>query len=106
MQEKKGPSGLLLGLLIGGAIGALLSTKRGRKILKDIAEYGLEYVGNTINMEDIETILNDDSEEMMNGEMDASNNNSSEARSEETDKDTRTESPSRRRRLFRGIRKK
>ncbi|MDO8269329.1 MAG: YtxH domain-containing protein [Candidatus Levybacteria bacterium] len=98
MQEKKGPSGLLVGLIIGGAIGALLSTKKGRKILKDIADYGLEYVGNTINMDDIETILNDDEEEMMSGEVDV-----------EKAQSQKTESPKPepvRRRLFRGIRKK
>jgi len=99
MQEKKGPSGLLIGLLIGGAIGALLSTKRGRKIIKDIADYGLEYVGNTINMEDIETILNDEGEEMMSGEMD-------QPLKEKSPESPKNETLSRRRRLFRGIRKK
>ena len=100
MQEKKGPNGLLLGLIIGGALGALLSTKRGRKILKDIADYGLEYVGKNINMEDIETILNEDTEEMMNGEMDESTSPKKPDASSEKE-----EAPSRRR-LFRGIRKK
>lgn len=97
MNEKHGPNGFLIGILIGGAIGALVSSKKGRKILKDVAEYGLEYVGNTIDMEDIETILNDDEEEMMGGEVDASAEGKSETKSAE---------PSRRRRLFRGIRKK
>ena len=69
MSDKHGPNGLLLGLLIGGAVGALVSSKRGRQILKDLADYGLEYVGKTIDMEDIEAILNEDEEEMMNGEM-------------------------------------
>lgn len=98
MNEKKGPNGLLLGLIIGGAIGALLSTKRGRKILKDIADFGLEYVGNTISMEDIETILNDDEEIMMKGEMDQP--------AEDKEKPESQDQQSRRRRLFRGIRKK
>lgn len=64
MSEKNGPNGFLVGLLIGGAVGALVSTKKGRQILKDIADYGLEYVGNTINLDDIETILNEEEEEM------------------------------------------
>lgn len=62
MNEKHGPNGFLLGLLIGGAAGALISSKKGRKILKDLADYGIEYVGNTISMEDIETILNGEEE--------------------------------------------
>ena len=65
MNEKHGPNGLILGLVIGAAVGALVSTKRGRKILKDVVEYGIEYVGNTVDMDDIETILNSDEEEMM-----------------------------------------
>ncbi len=76
MNEKKGPSGLLLGLIIGGAIGALISTKKGRKILKDIADYGLDYVGNTINLDDIETILNDEEAEVLSGEMEAAKGSS------------------------------
>ncbi len=96
MNEKKGPSGLLLGLIIGGAIGALISTKKGRKILKDIADYGLDYVGNTINLDDIETILNDEEEEVMSGEMDAAKGPT---------KQSSEEALSRRKRLFKGIRK-
>lgn len=69
MSEKHGPNGFLMGLILGGAVGALISTKRGRQILKDIADYGLEYVGNTINFEDFEAILDEDEEEMMKGEM-------------------------------------
>lgn len=99
MQGKHGPNGFLLGLLIGGAVGALVSSKKGRKILKDIAEYGLEYVGNTIDMEDIESILSEDEEEMMSGEADAG--------SVPEDKESQAEQQERpRRRLFRGIRKK
>lgn len=64
MGEKHGPNGLLVGLLIGGAVGALVSSKKGRQILKDLTEFGLEYVGNTIDMEDIESILSNDEEEM------------------------------------------
>ncbi len=100
MQEKHGPNGFLLGLLIGGAVGALVSSKRGRQILKDLADYGLEYVGKTIDMEDIETILNEDEEEMMSGEVDAESVPEKETLSPETKEEPK------RRRLFRGIRKK
>lgn len=99
MQEKKGPNGFLLGLLIGGAIGAFVSTKKGRQILKDIAEYGLDYVGNSITIEDIDTILNSEEEEMINGEMEK------EQKVYSKDSDAHEEQ-SRRRRLFKGIKKK
>jgi len=98
MNDKKGPSGLLVGLIIGGAIGALLSTKRGRQILKDIAEYGLDYVGKSVSLDDIENILNNEEEEVMSGEMDVEE----EVKRASEDK---KEEPSRRRRLFKGIRK-
>jgi len=94
MGEKHGPNGLLLGLLVGGAVGALVSSKKGRQILKDLAEYGLEYVGKTIDMEDIKGILNNDEEEVMAGEMETAKMNEEAAE------------PSRRKRLFRGIRRK
>lgn len=97
MQEKHGPNGFLIGLLIGGAVGALVSSKRGRQILKDLADYGLEYVGKTIDMEDIETILNEDGEEMMGGEMEAE---------EAAPSEKPTEASTPRKRLFRGIRRK
>lgn len=111
MSEKHGgPNGFLLGLIIGGAVGALISTKRGRQILKDIADYGLEYVGNTINMEDIESILDEDSEEMYADELDLTKAEKEEARREVKEamgeKGSSHQTDSRRRRLFRGIRKK
>lgn len=99
MQEKHGPNGFLLGLLIGGAVGALVSSKKGRQILKDLAEYGLEYVGKTIDIEDIETILNEDEEEMMGGEEDEG------SVTEAGDSAEKKEEPQKRR-LFRGIRRK
>lgn len=99
MQEKKGPNGFLLGLIIGGAIGAFVSTKKGRQILKDIADYGLDYVGNSITMEDIDAILNEEEEEMVG----------SEVAKEKTSTPKVYRAPdeqSRRRRLFKGINKK
>ena len=96
MNEKHGSNGFLMGLLIGSAVGALVSSKKGRKILKDLADYGLEYVGNTINLEDIETILNEDEEEMMSGEL----------TTEEGVVADEKPSTSIKKRLFKGIRKK
>lgn len=106
MNEKHGgPNGLLLGLLIGGAIGALVSTKKGRQILKDIADYGLDYVGNTLNMDDIESILNEEEEEMMAGEADAPKQSNGKSNMD-IPKMTMERREEPKRRLFRGIRRK
>lgn len=109
MQEKHGPNGFLLGLLIGGAVGALISTKRGRQILKDFADYGLEYVGKTIDMEDVENILNGEDEELFEDELDMTKSEARHVESEEhlhEEKSAEEKPEPRRRRLFRGIRKK
>lgn len=100
MNDKHGSNGFLLGLLIGGAVGALVSSKKGRQILKDVADYGLEYVGNVINLDEIETILNEDEEQMMKGEMDTKA-----VKTEEVEDAPQPKSQSRPR-LFRGLRKK
>lgn len=102
MSEKHGPNGFMLGLILGGAVGALVSTDKGRKILKDLADYGLDYVGKTISMEDIQTILNEEEEDIMGGEMDAEPVATRSAAHEQTEK----KEVHSRRRLFRGIRKK
>ncbi len=98
MQEKNHSNGFMFGLLLGAAVGALVSTKKGREILKDVADYGLEYVGNVINLDDLEGVMEEE-EEIMGGETE-------EAVPKE--KITVEEEPKKplRRRLFRGIRKK
>lgn len=97
MEKQHGGGGFLAGLLIGATVGALVSTKKGRQILKDLSDYGLEYVGNVINFDDIETILNEDTEEMSNGEVAGMD--------EDVVSETQSEAP-KKKRLFRGIRKK
>lgn len=92
----------MIGLVIGAAVGALISTKKGREILREVADYGLDYVGNVINLDDLETVMGDGAEEeMMNGETE-------EAQTKETTITQTTEETKKplRRRLFRGIRKK
>lgn len=96
MEKHHGGGGFLAGLLIGAAVGALVSTKKGRQILKDLSDYGLEYVGNVINLDDIETILDEDTEEISNGEVAGMDKDVVDAKPE----------PPKKRRLFRGIRKK
>ena len=107
MKEKKGgPNGFLLGLLIGGAVGALISTKRGRQILKDVADYGLDYVGKTINFDDIEAILDEEEEEMMSGEVESARNHMEDRNVDIPKMSMEKKEEPARKRLFRGIRKK
>ncbi len=107
MQEKHGPNGFLLGLLIGGAVGALVSTKKGRQILKDLADYGLEYVGKTIDMEDVENILNGEDEEVFEDDLDMTKNETKrEEQNSSPKEDVMQKNEPARRRLFRGIRKR
>jgi hypothetical protein len=105
MEKQHGGGGFLAGLLIGAAVGALVSTQKGRQILKDLSDYGLEYVENAINLDDIETILNEDTEEMSNGEVKSEPvSEGYEPGSAESSEEAR-ETP-KKKRLFRGIRKK
>ena len=99
-EEKHGSSGFFLGLAIGVAVGALVSTKKGRDILKDLADYGLEYVGNAVNLGDFEGIM-DEEEEVVSGEMEAQH-----VTEDVADKAVDVPAPTKKRRLFRGIRKK
>lgn len=118
MQEKHNSNGFMFGLMIGAAVGALVSTKKGREILKNVADYGLEYVGNIINLDDLESAFEDDGEEMSSyasndakAMMDkkASGDKMSVEGEETVPKgNVQEEEPKKplRRRLFRGIRKK
>lgn len=96
MDEKKPQgNGFLVGLILGGAIGALVSTKKGRQLIKGVSEHGLDYLDQAIEKTDIGSILDQVQQEeiMMESEM----------------KDEVVEevpAVSRRKRLFKGIRKK
>lgn len=87
-------SGFVWGLLIGAALGGLVSTKKGRKIIKEVSEHGLEAIGNIVNVEEIEKAVREDwgVEEKVEVEV---------------DKKTNGETPTpKKRRLFRGLKKK
>lgn len=54
MEEKhsgKFTSGLLWGLIVGGTLALLFSTKKGKKILREISEAGIEAIENLSNIE-------------------------------------------------------
>lgn len=71
MNEKHSNSngGFVWGLILGAAVGSLVSTQKGRQILKDLAEHGLESVENIVNLEEIKNAIEVDGEDMMDGEM-------------------------------------
>ena len=79
--------GFVWGLLIGAAVASLVSTQKGRQILKDLAEHGLESVENIVNLEEVKNAIEVDGEDMMEGEMEE------------------PEVKPKKKRLFRGIRK-
>jgi len=103
MQEKH-HNGFMLGLVIGAAVGALVSTKKGREILKDVADYGLEYVGNIINLDDLQSVM-DEEDEMVVAEAEAEETTKKETVVKEEAVKEEPQKPQRRR-LFRGIRRK
>lgn len=88
-KEHGSGGGFVWGLLIGAAVGSLVSTQKGRQILKDLMDHGLESLENVINIDEVKNAIKIDGEEMMGGEM--------------------TEAKpvvAKRKRLFRGIRRK
>jgi hypothetical protein len=98
MNDKHGSNnGFLLGLIIGGAVGSLVSTQRGRQILRDLVDFGMDYVGKTIDMNDIEKILNNEEEEIRE--------EAGPTGGIEVVEEVKKETPPKRR-LFHGIRKK
>lgn len=98
-MEHKNTSGggFFMGLVVGAAVGALVSTKKGRQILKELVDYGIEYAEGVVDMEGVEKVFRDE-EETMSGEMEDNfpvENSSSE----------KEEKP-KKKRLFRGLKKK
>lgn len=60
MSEGRNSSlGFMWGLIIGAALGSLLSTKKGRKIIKEISEHGLESLENIMNIDEIKEVMDE-----------------------------------------------
>lgn len=59
MNETKNNSGFVWGLLIGAAIGSLISTEKGRRIIKELSEHGLESIENLMDIEEIKQAMDD-----------------------------------------------
>lgn len=57
MNETKNNSGFVWGLLIGAAIGSLISTEKGRRIIKELSEHGLESIENLMDIEEIKQAM-------------------------------------------------
>lgn len=59
MSEGKNNSGFVWGLLIGAAIGSLLSTEKGRRILKELSEHGIESVEKLMDIDEIREAMDE-----------------------------------------------
>lgn len=67
MSEKEkhhgGPNGFLMGAILGGAIVYLVGTPKGRRILKEVSEHGVEFLEKVESIEDLANLQWDDLEE-------------------------------------------
>lgn len=81
------------GMLVGGALVLMLTTKKGRQLLKEITDGGLDGIEEFIDIEKVREITNDFSD------------NSDEEDSQPNIDESSVEKPKKRRRLFRGVRK-
>jgi len=74
MNEKnhKSSNGFLFGMILGGGLVFLLGTKKGRKILKELSEKGLDALENLSDLEyvtdDLEEELDSEGDGNLNGE--------------------------------------
>ncbi len=57
MNETKNNSGFVWGLLIGAAIGSLVSTEKGRRIIKELSEHGLDSIENLMDIDEIKEAM-------------------------------------------------
>ena len=90
MEEKRRDSShsFTWGMLVGGAIVLMLTTKKGREVLKELTNGGLEGIEEFIDIEKVKELTSEFGAE-----------DDSEDEGEEKEK------PRKRRRLFKGIRK-
>jgi len=67
MAEKEkhhgGPNGFVMGALLGGALVYLVGTAKGRRILKEISENGIEFLEKVESIEDLANLEWDDLEQ-------------------------------------------
>lgn len=91
-DRNKSSNGFLFGMMVGGALVFLLGTKKGRQILKNLSEKGLDVLDDVSNIEELEEYMSGD----FDGELEEEN--------EETTEKT-TSSPQRKR-FFKGVKKR
>jgi hypothetical protein len=65
MEEstKKNSHGFTWGMIVGGAVVLMLTTKRGRQILKDLTEGGIEGLEDYIDLEKIKALTSEFNDE-------------------------------------------
>lgn len=90
-------NGFLLGLLLGAGIALLISTKKGRNIIKEITENGIDALEDVVAPGELKDLLNEDLEE----EISPIENDMPDVAQVKS-----THAPTRSRRFFSGIKKK
>lgn len=63
-ENKSGGNAFMWGLIIGGLLVYLLTTKRGKKILQQLSEVGLEVLENISSVEDTDEYVDEDIDEV------------------------------------------
>lgn len=63
-EHKPGNNAFMWGLIIGGLLVYLFTTKRGKKILKQLSEVGLEALDNISNVEETDEYVDEDIEDV------------------------------------------
>ncbi len=59
MSDGRNNSGFVWGLLIGAAIGSLISTEKGRRIIKELSEHGLDSIENLMDIDEIKNAMDE-----------------------------------------------
>lgn len=62
-EKHHGPNGFVMGALLGGALVYLVGTPKGRRILKEISEHGIEFLEKVESIEDLANLEWDDLEQ-------------------------------------------
>lgn len=62
-EHKSGGNAFMWGMIIGGLLVYLLTSKRGKKILQQLSEVGLEALENISNVEETDEYVDEDTEE-------------------------------------------
>jgi hypothetical protein len=106
-EHHGGPNGFIMGALLGGALVYLVGTPKGRRILKEVSENGIEFLENIESIEDLANLHWDDLEEEDEYIVKERNRQASSSPSQSSTAASSSSKPaSSGRRFFRGVKRK